>query len=80
MQLAVLLYDIVKKCQAPALAAQRAVTDAGKVRVAVKAVLVEHRHDSQVLHVAISHNGIKDIAAMRLHIGIAVPGDGLQKL
>ena len=59
VELRILLDDAVDKRQASALAAQRALPDAGKVAVMVEAVALEHCHHAAVLHLAILHNKVE---------------------
>ena len=80
VELGVALDDVVEECQATALAAQRAVANAGEVGVTVELQAVEDGHHADVLHVAVLHDGIEDDLAVGIHILQLVPRDGFQEL
>ena len=80
VQLGMALDDVVQKRQATALAAQRALADAGEVGVAVELQTVEDSHDTDVLHAAILHDGVEDNLAVGVDILQLVPRNGLQEL
>ena len=79
VELRMLLYHIVEECQSPTLTAERTVADAGEVAVGVKLSAVEHCHHSDVLHVAILHNGVEDNLSVGIHVLQLSPRHMLQE-
>ena len=73
------LDDVVEEGQAASLSAQRALADAGEVAVLVVLVAVELCHHTDILHVAVLHDGLVDNLAVGIHILQLVPGDVLQE-
>ena len=74
------LDDVVKECQATALTTQRALTDTGKVGIAVELQAVEHSHDTDILHPSVLHNGVEDNLAVGIQVLQLVPRHRLQEL
>ena len=54
------LHDVIQKSKASSLAAKRAFAYSGKVAVLVEPLLLEDRNHTPVLHLPVSHNGLKD--------------------
>ena len=73
-------HQIVDKSKSASLAAQRTVTDAGKVGIAVEAVAFEDCHHSLVFHLAVFYDSLEDDSAVGVHVLQAIPGDGPQEL
>ena len=80
IQFGVALDDVVEEGQSAALAAQRAIADAGKVGIAVKLQTVEDGHHADILHTAVLHDGIEDNLAVGIDILQLMPGDMLKEL
>ena len=74
------LDDIVQEGQATALTAQRTLTDAGEVGIAVELQSVEHGHHTDILHASVLYDGIEDNLTVGIHILQLVPRDLLQEL
>ena len=74
------LYDIVKESQTSTLSSERTVADAGEVRVRVELHTVEHSHHTDVLHVAILHDGVEDNLTVSGDVLQTFPRDFLQEV
>ena len=79
VQLGVALDNAVEEGQAAALAAERALADAGKVGIAVELQSVEDGHHADVLHAAVLHDGVEDNLPVGIDILQLVPRDVLQE-
>ena len=73
------LDDVVEEGQSAALAAQRAFADTGEMAILVVFVTVELCHHTDVLHVAVFHDGLVDDFPVGIHVLQLVPGDVFQK-
>ena len=74
-----LLQDMVYECDATALASERALADAGKVREAVEAPAQVLGHYAAVLHLTVAHDGLEDELSMLQHPFVLVLRDALEE-
>ena len=79
IELQMALNDIVEKGKSSTLSAQGSLANAGKVGIFIELHSIKHCNNTQVLHVAILHNGIKDNLPVGIHILQLLPGDVLQE-
>ncbi len=80
VEVGVTLEQVVDEGQAASLAAQTAITDAGKVGILVETLALEHGHHALVLHPAVGHDSVQDNLSVCVHVLQALPGDALEKL
>ena len=80
VKLAVALQQMVDKGKASPFSSERAFTDAGKIGITVKAVALEHSHNTLILHLAVFHDRLKNNLAMGIDVLQRLPRDLLQEL
>ena len=73
------LNDIVEKGKSSTLSAQGSLANAGKVGIFIELHSIKHCNNTEVLHVAILHNGIKDNLPVGIHILKFLPSNVLQE-
>ena len=73
------LDDIVEESKAPTLTTQGSFTNAGKVGILIKLHSIKHGYHTQILHMTILHNRIKDNLSVSIYILKFLPGNVLQE-
>ena len=73
------LDDIVEEGKTSTLSAQGSLANAGKMSILIELHSIEHSHHTQVLHVAVLHDGIKDNLPVGIHILKFLPSNMLQE-
>ena len=79
IELRMALNDIVEKGKSSTLSAQGSLANAGKVSILIELHSIEHSYHTQVLHVAVLHDGIKDNLPVGIHILKLLPSNMLQE-
>ena len=71
---------MVEESQSSSFASERAVADSCKVAVCVKLFAAENSYGTEVLHVAVLHDGVKDNLSVGIDILQFLQGHRFQKL
>ena len=79
VELRMTLDDIVEESKAPTLTTQGSFSNAGKVGILIKLHSIKHGYHTQILHMTILHNRIKDNLSVSIYILKFLPGNVLQE-